>query len=244
MSSVHHRRTPFLAGVLGALALAGLAALCLRSHGLQIPADISARVGAALATVGLDPARVLSVDGRDVILSGEVDRMVDRSRLLSIVQSVRGVRTVSDRFTVSAPEPALPESRLEATPTLEETRRPEPPAAGPAAAVSFPTLHFKYDSTELTDESLPLLDQVVAALKARPGMRVELAAHTDASGNPAYNLDLSARRARAVLELLKTQGIDERRLEPKGYGDTRPLAEPLAPRAADQNRRIEFIAIE
>ena len=351
MSKVKHRRNQFLAGGLGALAFAALAALCLRVHGLQIPADISARAGGVLKTVGLDPARVLSVDGRDVILRSEVDRMVDRGRLLAMVRSVPGVRTVSDRLTVSAPEAALftlrltggravltgllpsrqladkiadsvyavygienvdnqldvnegmppaswlygisvlmrnlaavaspvlevtrtaatltgavssekerdlisrefffalngqvPfENRLEVNPSMEVVRLPEPPPTGSAASVPFPALRFKHGSTELTDESLPLLDQVVAALKARPGLQVELAAHTDASGNPAYNMDLSTRRARAVLELLKTKGIDERRLEPKGYGETRPLADTLTPRGAELNRRIEFIAIE
>jgi len=351
MSHTPHRGNPFLAGVLGALVLAGLAALCLRSHLLQIPADISARAGVVLETLGLDPTRLLSVDGRDVILEGEVDRMVDRNRLTAMVRSVRGVRTVSDRLAVRAPEAALLslrladgravltgllpsrqtadkiadaaaaaygpenvdnrletdeaippaswleglpglirnlatvaspvlevtraaatltgsvsseeerdlitreffsavngqvplENRLEVVPPIEPARRPEPPSAEPAAAASFPTLRFKYDSTELTDESLALLDQVVAILKDRPRMRVELAGHTDASGNPAYNLDLSTRRAQAVLELLKARGIDERRLDPRGYGDTRPLAGPLAPQRADLNRRIEFIAIE
>ena len=351
MSNDSHRRNQLLAGVLAALALAGLAALCLRSHGHEIPKDISARAGVVLETVGLDPARVLSVDGRDITLRGEVDRMVDRGRLLAMVRSVRGVRTVSDHLTVRAPEVALLtlrlaggkavltgllpsrqmadkiadavsaaygmenvdnqlevnegippapwlygisvlmqklaavaspvlevtrtaatltgsissekerdlisreffsavngqvplENRLEVNPSIEAARRSEPPSAEPVAPASFPPLRFKLGSTELTDESLPLLDEVVAALNARPGMRVELAAHADASGNPASNLDLSTRRARAVLELLKTRGIDERRLEPRGYGDTRPLADNLTRQGADLNRRIEFIAIE
>lgn len=351
MGKVKHHRNQLLAGVLGALALAALAAFCLRVHGLQIPEDIAARAGVVLKMVGLDPARVLSVDGRDVILRGEIDSMVDRSRLLAMVRSLPGVRTVSDRLAVTAPETALftlrlvggravltgllpsrqmadkiadsvsavygmenvdnqldvnegmppapwlyaisatirnlaavaspvlevtrtaatltgtvstekerdlisreffsvlngqlPfENRLEVTTSIEEIRPPQVPPTVPDAFVPFPTLRFKYGSTELTDESLPLLDQVAAALKARPGLRVELAAHTDASGNPAYNLDLSTRRAQAVLELLKTKGIDERRLETKGYGETHPLADNLTPRGAELNRRIEFIAIE
>jgi len=351
MNKAKDRRNQFFAGVLGALALAALAALCLWVHGPQIPADISARAGVLLKTVGLDPTRILSVDGRDVILRGEADRMVDRGRLLAMVRSVRGVRTVSDRLTVNAPEAALftlrltggravltgllpsrqmadkladsvsavygmenvdnqldvnegmppapwlygisalirnlaavaspvlevtrtaatlagsvtsekerdlisreftsalngqvPfENRLEVNPSTEAIRLPEAPPTVPAASIPFPTLRFKLGSTELTDESLPLLDQVAAALKARPGLRLELAAHTDASGSPSYNLDLSTRRAMAVLELLQTKGIDERRLEPKGYGETRPLADNLTPRGAELNRRIEFIAIE
>jgi hypothetical protein len=81
-------------------------------HGQQIPRDISERVGTALQTIGLDPARILSVDGRDVILRGEVDAMVDRGRLRAMVQSVPGVRTVSDRLSVTAPEAALFTLRL------------------------------------------------------------------------------------------------------------------------------------
>jgi OmpA-OmpF porin, OOP family len=136
------------------------------------------------------------------------------------------------------------ENRLEVAPPIEAIRTTEPPPTAPTDPVSLPMLRFKLGSTELTDESLPLLDQVAAALRARPGLRLELAAHTDASGSPAYNLDLSTRRAQAVLERLKSKGIDERRLEARGYGETRPLADDLSPQGAELNRRIEFIAIE
>ena len=59
-------------------------------------------------------------------------------------------------------------------------------------------------------------------LNDNPYTAIELAAHTDRVGSQNYNLDLSQRRAESVVEYLISQGIDEDRLTPVGYGKERP----------------------
>ena len=53
-------------------------------------------------------------------------------------------------------------------------------------------------------------------------MSIELAAHTDYKGKDQYNLRLSERRAQSVVDYLIKAGIDPRRLQPKGYGESQP----------------------
>ena len=60
--------------------------------------------------------------------------------------------------------------------------------------------------------------------------------HTDAAGTPGYNLNLSQRRAQAVVRYLGQHGVEASRLIAKGYGQSRPVvADPLS----GDNRRVE-----
>lgn len=77
-------------------------------------------------------------------------------------------------------------------------------------------------------------------LKENPTVSVEIGGHTDNSGSPAYNKDLSQRRANAVKAYLVAQGIDEGRIEAKGYGMEKPIANNETRRGRRLNRRTEF----
>lgn len=63
--------------------------------------------------------------------------------------------------------------------------------------------------------------------------------HTDAVGSRAYNLDLSMRRAQAVVEYLVARGVNRSRFEVRGFGFDRPL--PGKSRIAAANRRVEVV---
>jgi len=97
---------------------------------------------------------------------------------------------------------------------------------------------FKYNSDELEPEAKLNLDEFAKALKA-PQLATQsflVEGHTDAAGNPTYNLNLSQRRAQAVVRYLGEQGVDTAKLQPKGYGETRPV---VADRLSGDNRRVE-----
>jgi outer membrane protein OmpA-like peptidoglycan-associated protein len=64
--------------------------------------------------------------------------------------------------------------------------------------------------------------------------------HTDNVGARALNLDLSKRRAKAVLEYLVGKGIDRKRLRSQGFGFDRPIAPNTTPLGRAKNRRVEF----
>lgn len=99
---------------------------------------------------------------------------------------------------------------------------------------------FNVNSDQLKPGSAAILDQAVEAIKNQfPDARIELAGHSDETGPEEYNLDLSQRRAQAVLNYLVNHGIEADRLLVKGYGADRPVADNESERGRSQNRRVE-----
>jgi outer membrane protein OmpA-like peptidoglycan-associated protein len=98
---------------------------------------------------------------------------------------------------------------------------------------------FASDSAVITPESAATLEEVRAALAAELELRVEVAGHTDSTNTDAYNLDLSARRARKVVDLLVQRGADPSRVQSQGFGRTRPVADNATAQGRALNRRVE-----
>jgi outer membrane protein OmpA-like peptidoglycan-associated protein len=103
------------------------------------------------------------------------------------------------------------------------------------------TVYFEYDTDTIRPVSMPLLDQVAEVISAlSPDLRIRVEGHTDSAGTPAYNLDLSFRRARAVVEYLVGRGVARDRLEYRGYGNQHEVAPNDDPDGRALNRRVEF----
>ncbi len=79
-------------------------------------------------------------------------------------------------------------------------------------------VRFRPGSIKLERRARPILDELTAILLRYPDVRVEIGAHTDASGKPARDLELSQRQAAYVKWYLVDKGIDDRRIDPVGYG--------------------------
>jgi len=101
-------------------------------------------------------------------------------------------------------------------------------------------LRFATDSAELAGESDAVLSAVKRILEEHPELRVRIEGHTDAIGDPAYNDDLSARRAAAVASWLVRHGIDAARLESAGLGSKEPLDTNDTEAGRAKNRRVVF----
>ncbi|MCI6894410.1 MAG: OmpA family protein [Bacteroidales bacterium] len=83
-------------------------------------------------------------------------------------------------------------------------------------------IFYDFDKASLRAESKAALDSMVTILKDNPQIVIEMASHTDRWGSNEYNLKLSDRRAKSVVDYLIAAGVDASRLRPKGYGKTRP----------------------
>ncbi len=105
-------------------------------------------------------------------------------------------------------------------------------------------VYFEYDRDTIRAVSMPVLDQLAEVIKGLPaGTQVVVEGHTDDSGNAAYNLNLSHRRARAVVEYLRSRGVPAERLDYRGFGATRPLGPNDSPEGRALNRRVEFVLV-
>lgn len=88
------------------------------------------------------------------------------------------------------------------------------------------------------------IDQLGRFMKKYPTRKIVIEGHTDSRGKSEYNLALSKRRADAVKKALVAKGIDESRIETKGYGETSPVANNKTAAGRQQNRRVEVIILE
>jgi outer membrane protein OmpA-like peptidoglycan-associated protein len=100
---------------------------------------------------------------------------------------------------------------------------------------------FETDKAELQKSSLPELQRVAKFLKANPNYQVEIAGHTDNTGDDKYNMELSTKRANSVVDYLVRNGVDRSRLTAKGYGETMPVSSNDTEDGRAENRRVEFI---
>ncbi len=100
---------------------------------------------------------------------------------------------------------------------------------------------FDVDLAVLKEESLVELGKLFKILKANPTMNIELSGHTDSDGDDDHNMELSKRRAKAVVDWLIKEGIDSKRLSHKGYGETKPIAPNDTAENKAKNRRTEVL---
>lgn len=83
-------------------------------------------------------------------------------------------------------------------------------------------IFYDFDKATLRPESTQALDELVQLLKDNPHITIEMASHTDRIGTEEYNIDLSQRRAKSVIDYLIAAGIAPDRLQYQGYGKSRP----------------------
>ena len=148
----------------------------------MIQQDISERVVQALAAEHIS-SQTVSVDGRDVLLTGPAKSIQVSEATQKIVSDIYGVRTVSvhtldaqpDASTVSAPAPpaqTVSQSKIDSL--LEQD-----------------VVEFSPGSADLTTHGKEVLDQVAPVLLGSPALNCEIQGHTDSQGDPAANKDLS-----------------------------------------------------
>ncbi len=83
-------------------------------------------------------------------------------------------------------------------------------------------INYDLNSALLTEESKSLIDDnLVALMKNKPGLRIEIASHTDSRSDDSYNMTLSQQRAQSVVNYLVSKGISRNRLVARGYGESR-----------------------
>ena len=115
------------------------------------------------------------------------------------------------------------------------------PVTGETAVTNL-YIPFELSSARLSSDAIRQLDHLGEALTSPElsGLQIELRGHTDASGRARDNLQLSDKRAKAVLRYLLTMfDITPNRISARGYGEER-LLNSLMPNASE-NRRVEVV---
>ncbi|MBW2574525.1 MAG: OmpA family protein [Deltaproteobacteria bacterium] len=103
---------------------------------------------------------------------------------------------------------------------------------------------YDFDSAEIKSEAYPMLDEAVLILGKNPELKVEIDGHTDNVGPAAYNMNLSERRAKAVMQYFVDKGVEAQRLTTKGFGSTNPAASNDTKEGRAKNRRVELTPVK
>ena len=171
--------------------------------------------------------------------AGKFSFKVDSAQTYHIVAEKDGFFTASQNLTVPAP-PAQErltqqqnDVKLPVTLTMVEIVKDKP--------IVLENILYDYNKADIRPDAALELDKLVTILQENPKISVELSSHTDSRGKDAYNMKLSADRAKSAVNYIIGKGIAKTRMTSRGYGETKPIVKDAKTEEEFQkNRRTEF----
>jgi outer membrane protein OmpA-like peptidoglycan-associated protein len=99
---------------------------------------------------------------------------------------------------------------------------------------------FDHDSAVVRPGLYSEIDRIANIMLQYPETVIRVEGHTDSTGSEQYNLELAARRAVAVKDLIVQKGVDRTRVETITFGESRPVATNETEAGRQMNRRVEI----
>lgn len=193
---------------------------------------------------------VASILGAPMLASGQGVKLFERGLTVDDWRAGLSARPIglpahrkfrSSLFLHGADQPMPPSSGNTAAPTSAPESQANP-AQARSQGIGV-TIGFAYDSAEIKTEWLPTLDNLAQLLQEDSEIKLIVEGHTDAVGGPAYNEQLSEKRASSVTSYLKqNHGIAAERLSVVGKG-LRELLISDDPQNG-RNRRVQFVRVQ
>jgi OmpA-OmpF porin, OOP family len=196
-----------------------------------LPNGWPVRVLAGIEALGELENGTLLVRADTVEVAGVTGSLQAKARITQLLSGKLG-QGQTFKVSVTYDEKLDP---LAALPTPDECK------ANIDAAVAKQKIIFTPGSAEIAQAAQATIAALADILTDCPGIKMEIAGHTDAQGSEGGNLALSQARAEAVLLALQGRGIDVTGLAAKGYGEATPIADNDSDTGREANRRIEFV---
>ncbi|MBT1708307.1 OmpA family protein [Fulvivirgaceae bacterium PWU5] len=102
-------------------------------------------------------------------------------------------------------------------------------------------IQFETGSAVIKPTSYQVLDEILSSSVVAEGLKVGIYGHTDNTGSIAVNQELSEARAAAVKRYLVGKGLTEARIESKGFGPAKPIADNATAAGRAKNRRVQIV---
>jgi OmpA-OmpF porin, OOP family len=109
--------------------------------------------------------------------------------------------------------------------------------------IKLDKIYFDQSKYDLRPESREQLEKLYRTLRDNPGLKIEIAGHTDNVGDARLNQYLSENRARVIYAYLLRKNIASSRLRHQGYGSSKPVAPNDSEDNKSLNRRVEFVVL-
>ena len=153
------------------------------------------------------------------------------------------------------PEPVVETPKPQPKPKPEP--KPEPKKAPeevkvvvkPAVIGNVYKVYFAFDKWNLNNQSISDLDKLAKDMNENPSVNVEIKSHTDCRGPASYNMKLSEKRGKSVIDYLVSKGVNISKINAQVFGETQPVNKckdgvPCTKAEYALNRRTETIVIE
>ncbi|MFC5270830.1 OmpA family protein [Adhaeribacter terreus] len=112
------------------------------------------------------------------------------------------------------------------------------------AKITLNNIFFAQSRSYLRESSFSELNRLVKIMKENPSVVIRLEGHTDNQGDSKLNMQLSIDRVNAVRKYLTDKGIEKKRIETVGFGDSKPVASNAKEETRRLNRRVEFTVLK
>jgi len=150
------------------------------------------------------------------------------------------------------------DNTTQATTTTTDNVKPDSAAVTPASAYTAQkiteeltskgqitfyenAIHFETAKATILPDSAAVLGEVASVVKAHPDWKMRVEGYTDTVGNASVNQALSQERAAAVVAYLADHGVDKTKLDAKGFGQDKPVADNNSDTGRAQNRRVILV---
>ena len=110
--------------------------------------------------------------------------------------------------------------------------------------IQLDRIYFDFDKWDLLPASYEQLKELLDLLEYYPSMKIAIHGHTDSHGTDQYNVELSDKRSKSVMDYLLENGIASDRLEAAGFGESKPIDSNNTDNGRQMNRRVEFVVLQ
>ena len=171
----------------------------------------------------------------------EATRLQEEQEKLSVLAAERARAEQAER-ELARLRAEHEKARAELTATLSRLTQVREEPRG--VVVTLPgNIFFNVNKADVKPAMQMQLTKIAKALAAVPDQNLLIEGHTDSVGSNEYNQSLSESRAQSVQTILLAGGIAAERMDIKGYGESKPIADNDTPSGQAQNRRVEIVLV-
>jgi len=212
--------------------------------------DLTDKLMALLGTMNLDQSAAEPAALVDRLDSGVRKFTVERDRLASEVDVQKSqlsqLQQSNQEVTVALQERTVQEEKFKKAKSILGPSDGEVLYnASNDLILRLTGLSFDVNKSDIKNEHVPLLEKVKAIIEMFPDNKIAVEGHTDASGDPSANTQLSEKRAYAVMQYLRqSMLLSADRISAIGYGSEKPVASNTSSEGRAKNRRIDIVIMK